>query len=37
MAETERAATEILSLPIFAQLSDAQADRVIEAVRRALG
>ena len=36
MAETERAAGEILSLPMYPQLSDADADRVIDAVRAAL-
>lgn len=33
LAETERAAAEILSLPMFATMTDAQVARVIEAVR----
>ncbi len=36
LARTERAALSILSLPMFPQLSDAQADAVIAAVRAAL-
>jgi dTDP-4-amino-4,6-dideoxygalactose transaminase len=37
MAETERAAREILSLPMYPQLSDVQVDRVVEAMRAVLG
>ena len=36
MAETERAAGEILSLPMYPQLSDTQIDRVVDAVRLAV-
>lgn len=36
LARTERAALSILSLPMFPQLSDAQADKVIAAVKAAL-
>lgn len=36
LARTERAALSILSLPMFPQLSDAQADAVIAAVQAAL-
>ncbi len=36
MAETERAAGEILSLPMYPQLSDSDVDRVADAVRTAL-
>ncbi len=36
MAETERAAGEILSLPMYPQLSDSDVDRVVDAVRTAL-
>jgi len=35
LGETERAAREVLSLPMFPQLSDAQAARVVAAVRAA--
>jgi dTDP-4-amino-4,6-dideoxygalactose transaminase len=37
MAQTERAAVEILSLPMYPQLTDGQIDRVIDAVRIAAG
>jgi dTDP-4-amino-4,6-dideoxygalactose transaminase len=37
MAETERAANEILSLPMYPQLADAQVDRVVAALRAAAG
>jgi dTDP-4-amino-4,6-dideoxygalactose transaminase len=33
LAESERAAAEVLSLPLYPQLTDAEADAVIEAVR----
>jgi dTDP-4-amino-4,6-dideoxygalactose transaminase len=36
MAHTERAAGEIFSLPMYPQLSDAQVDRVVAALRAAL-
>ncbi|MDB5408209.1 MAG: erythromycin biosynthesis sensory transduction protein EryC1 [Rhodospirillales bacterium] len=36
LAQTERAAGEILSLPMFPQLSDAQIERTIAALRAAL-
>jgi dTDP-4-amino-4,6-dideoxygalactose transaminase len=36
MAHTERAASEIVSLPMYPQLSDAQVDRVVAALRAAL-
>jgi dTDP-4-amino-4,6-dideoxygalactose transaminase len=32
LAESERAAREVLSLPLHPQLTDDEADRVIEAV-----
>ncbi len=34
MAETERAALEVLSLPMYPQLDDAQVDRVVAALRK---
>jgi dTDP-4-amino-4,6-dideoxygalactose transaminase len=37
LAETELAAGEILSLPMYPQLDDAQVERTIAAVRAALG
>jgi dTDP-4-amino-4,6-dideoxygalactose transaminase len=37
LAETERAANEILSLPMYPQLADAQVDRVVAALRAAAG
>jgi dTDP-4-amino-4,6-dideoxygalactose transaminase len=37
MAHTERAASEVFSLPMYPQLSDAQIDRVVAALRAALG
>lgn len=37
MAQTERAANEVLSLPMYPQLSDGQIDRVVAAVRAAAG
>lgn len=37
LPESERAAREVLSLPLHAYLSDADRERVIEAVERALG
>jgi dTDP-4-amino-4,6-dideoxygalactose transaminase len=37
VAETERAAREVLSLPMYPQLSDADAVRVVAAVRDATG
>jgi dTDP-4-amino-4,6-dideoxygalactose transaminase len=36
LAESERAAREVLSLPMYPQLSDAQVERVIAAVREAV-
>jgi len=36
MAETERAAREVLSLPMFPQLEDEQVERVIAAVRKSV-
>jgi dTDP-4-amino-4,6-dideoxygalactose transaminase len=33
-SETERAAEEVLSLPLYPELSDAEVDRVIELVNR---
>ena len=32
LAESERASREVLSLPLYPQLTDEEADRVIEAV-----
>ena len=32
LAVTERAATEVMSLPIFPALTDSEVDRVIEAI-----
>jgi dTDP-4-amino-4,6-dideoxygalactose transaminase len=37
MAQTERAGNEVFSLPMYPQLSDAQIDRVVAALRAALG
>ncbi len=37
MAQTERAANEVFSLPMYPQLSDGQIDRVVAALRAALG
>jgi dTDP-4-amino-4,6-dideoxygalactose transaminase len=37
MAETERAANEILSLPMYPQLADEQIDRIVAALRAAAG
>ena len=37
LPETERAAREVLSLPMYPELSEAQIDRVCEVVRGALG
>jgi len=37
MAQTERAASEVFSLPMYPQLGDAQVDRVVAALRAALG
>ncbi len=37
LPETERAASEVLSLPMYPELTDAQIDRVCEVVREALG
>jgi dTDP-4-amino-4,6-dideoxygalactose transaminase len=37
LSETERAAGEILSLPMYPQLGDAQVERTIQAIRAALG
>jgi dTDP-4-amino-4,6-dideoxygalactose transaminase len=34
LPETERAAAEVLSLPIYPELSEEQQDSVVEAVRR---
>jgi dTDP-4-amino-4,6-dideoxygalactose transaminase len=36
MARTEQAASEILSLPMYPQLTEAQVDRVSAALRSAL-
>jgi dTDP-4-amino-4,6-dideoxygalactose transaminase len=35
--ESERAAAEVLSLPIFPELSDAQLDEVVSGVRAFFG
>ncbi len=37
MARTELAASEIVSLPMYPQLTDSQVDRVIAALRSAVG
>ncbi len=37
LPETERAANEVLSLPMYPELTNAQIDRVCEVVREALG
>jgi UDP-2-acetamido-2-deoxy-ribo-hexuluronate aminotransferase len=37
LRESERAAREVLSLPMHAYLSEADQDRVVEAVKRAIG
>jgi dTDP-4-amino-4,6-dideoxygalactose transaminase len=36
LPEAERASAEVLSLPIFAELTDAQQDRVVEGLSTAL-
>jgi dTDP-4-amino-4,6-dideoxygalactose transaminase len=37
MARTELAASEIVSLPMYPQLTDSQVDRIIAALRSAVG